>query len=551
MYKYIRDYLRLIPLISILGFAGVALIWNITVEPLDHGYPRYVAIADTMVRTGEWIVPRLAERVYLQKPPLFIWLIALTLVITGDVPEWAGHFPNVLAAIGTIIMVYFFSLKIFASKGCALLSIFILCTSYGFAMHMRDERLDMLFTAFIAGTFIYFYYAITNVASRPLGIVQKNACYIFLGLATLTKGPVALLFFLAVTLLYTIWSGRSRFFLEKESFYGYGIFLIILSIWPLLLIEKIGFKETLAILQTTEMMTRREGPFYYLLRLPITFSPWSIFLPGVIVWLVWKKPYKTLEGIRLLVCWIIIIFVLLHLSSCKNTRYFLPAIPPLAVLVAGFIYNRLSSEISSFTKWICRIKNGTVWMLLSLLLAVNLLTPLLLLTYPEDNFLIIGGSIIAGCGSLIGIRQFLKYRDPTKTTFFICMLIILLYGIYDLVEAKRFIRNDTRKLAEHALAPVRAGLPAITYRLKNTQRQFLVSMIVRREVPAISTISELKSWIKSIDKKNSIIVVGDASDIQEVIYDTELSAKLYADFCLERRPMKVVQIFKWYGSVYK
>jgi 4-amino-4-deoxy-L-arabinose transferase-like glycosyltransferase len=318
-------YLKRMGVSFVLVAALAALIWNVSVEPLDHGYPRYTAIADAMVRTGDWIVPRLDDKVYIHKPPLFIWLIAIPIALTGRVSEWAGHLPNVLAAVGILIEAYFLGRRIFASRQTALLGTLVLATSYGFSDLLREERLDMIFTVFLMGALLFFYQAVELSPGRKR-IFQTIACYTSIALAVLTKGPFGLLFFLVITIPFAFWTGRKRFFLAQESFFGYIIFLVLSLIWPLLFMSKIGFKEALNTFQSTVIITRREGPFYYLINLPITFAPWSIFFPAVGIWLFKEKPYRDSEGIQFMLCWFVVLFTVLHFSTGKSTRYIFPQI---------------------------------------------------------------------------------------------------------------------------------------------------------------------------------------------------------------------------------
>jgi 4-amino-4-deoxy-L-arabinose transferase-like glycosyltransferase len=535
-----RNYFRWIGTVTVLGIVLAAVIWNIAVEPLDHGYPRFAAIAEAMVRTGDWIVPRLDDEIYMQKPPLFIWLVAIPIALMDRIPEWAGHLPNILAALGKLFGVYLFSRRIFGFKENALLSILILATSYDFTQHTRDERLDMVFTVFLVGAFLCFYQAVTSVPPGRGRIIRIVACYTFVALAALTKGPVGLLFFLAVVIPFALWTGKGRFFLEKECLLGYGIFLVISSIWPLLVIEKIGLKESLSAFQSTEIMTRREGPFYYLIELPIIFSPWSIFLPAVVIWLVREKPYRESTGIRFLLCWFAAFFLLLHLSSTKSTRYLFPATPPLALLTAGFFYSTIPGTIPSASKWITRVRDGMLWILLGSLLAASFASPFLLSRVKGEAFFIIAGSLVAGIGSLVLLWQFFKYREIVKTLFAFGILLLLLYAIFDAVQAREFMRGDGRILAEQALAPITAGAPARTYGLRNTQRQFLVSMLTRRSVPGVATLPELKAWIR--DERGVVFVVADAQHAKEILTDPELSAESCATFCLERHDITMVRV---------
>jgi hypothetical protein len=174
-------------------------------------------------------------------------------------------------------------------------------------------------------------------------------------------------------------------------------------------------------------------------------------------------------------------------------------------------------------------------------LGASFASPLLFSIAPEDKLFVIAGGLMAGIGSLIAIRQFFKYHDSIRCLFFIGMLILFLYAIFDAVHARRFIRNDTRILAEQALEPITAGAPARTYGLRNTQRQFLVSLLTRRSVPVVSTLPELKEWVRK-EAGGAVFVVADSKKVNELLTDSALSAESYATFRLEKHDIQVVRV---------
>src|SRR5690349_23692924 len=55
-------------------------------------------IARTMLESGDWVTARINGVVYLEKPPLKYWLIALSFRIFG-VHDWAARIPTALAAV--------------------------------------------------------------------------------------------------------------------------------------------------------------------------------------------------------------------------------------------------------------------------------------------------------------------------------------------------------------------------------------------------------------------------------------------------------------------
>src|SRR5712691_8991332 len=55
-------------------------------------------IARTMLDSGDWVTARINGVIYLEKPPLKYWLIALSFRIFG-VHDWAARIPSALAAV--------------------------------------------------------------------------------------------------------------------------------------------------------------------------------------------------------------------------------------------------------------------------------------------------------------------------------------------------------------------------------------------------------------------------------------------------------------------
>ena len=48
-------------------------------DPWPPDEPRFVLIARDLLATKSWLLPRVAGEVYADKPPLYFWLIALSL----------------------------------------------------------------------------------------------------------------------------------------------------------------------------------------------------------------------------------------------------------------------------------------------------------------------------------------------------------------------------------------------------------------------------------------------------------------------------------------
>src|SRR5262245_20009603 len=73
-------------------------------EP-DEG--RYAQIPREMLTRGDWVVPHLQGEPYLDKPPLFYWLVMLSYSL-GGVGEAAARLVPALAVHGSILVVNLF-----------------------------------------------------------------------------------------------------------------------------------------------------------------------------------------------------------------------------------------------------------------------------------------------------------------------------------------------------------------------------------------------------------------------------------------------------------
>src|SRR5437016_4824432 len=90
--------------------------------------------AETILEDGNWGLPRLFDRKYLdmQKPPLYYWLVASVAFIRGrPVDAWAVRLPSALAAAGCVFLLYWFGIHRGRSRA-ALLAALVLATAVHF-----------------------------------------------------------------------------------------------------------------------------------------------------------------------------------------------------------------------------------------------------------------------------------------------------------------------------------------------------------------------------------------------------------------------------------
>ena len=72
-----------------------AMAWFRPLAAPDEG--RYAGVAWEMLRSGDWLVPRLNGLPFFHKPPLFYWISAAAMSVFG-VSEWPARLPSLIGA---------------------------------------------------------------------------------------------------------------------------------------------------------------------------------------------------------------------------------------------------------------------------------------------------------------------------------------------------------------------------------------------------------------------------------------------------------------------
>ena len=87
--------------LAVLLFAGAIYLGCIVSPPslMDDSDAVVAQVARTMLATGDWVTPRLDGVIYLEKPPLYFWPLAVSYKIFG-VHDWSARIPSAVSAMG-------------------------------------------------------------------------------------------------------------------------------------------------------------------------------------------------------------------------------------------------------------------------------------------------------------------------------------------------------------------------------------------------------------------------------------------------------------------
>lgn len=297
-----------------------------------------------MLLRGDYLIPHILGSVILTKPPLFYWLIAGAIAITGTPAEWAVRLPSVFAA-SFLIMAHYCSLR-FLSLGrtFALLSAIVLGTSIFFLTLAAVAEIDMVFGLFCTVSLYTLLLALQR-QSFPLLLLS----YFAAALAFLTKGPPIVIFFASLLVPYYLYLTYRRLsrpplgWMIWSNLFGVLLFAVMVVSWLTLTANQVGWDALyrafhVEIFERAFAPTKYEkGPFFYALSLIEGTAPWSIL--ALLSWgfFLWEyRRSRTSAVTRLsaldlpqaflaLNLLVVFVAVLMHsFSTGKTPRYIFP-----------------------------------------------------------------------------------------------------------------------------------------------------------------------------------------------------------------------------------
>lgn len=359
--------------------------------------PRFAQVAREMLHSGDYLVPRINDQPYTEKPPVLFWMAAAFSLPIGDVTEFTARLPLALGGIATVIVTYLLARSLFDPR-IAFWSALILLTSHRFWWQARFGQIDMLLTAFVTLAIFCLWQWHRYREHRWLA-----GLYLAMAVAALTKGPPGLVFplFLAITFYWRQKDERKKLHLAL----GMAFVLLVAAAWMvparMAITVESGVTASDGIASNLFRQTigrfflgisHAQWPWFYLTQLPTELVPWSLFLPWTVYW-VWTRRKESTE-MRFLLSWIVPAFIFFSICIGKRTVYLLPLYPALAILIARSVLELMAGDHATW-----RRRTAAIW---GLGLILTAFVPLALpyTKYAESwHPSLIGLSVAAGlCG---------------------------------------------------------------------------------------------------------------------------------------------------------
>lgn len=318
------------------------------VHLFDWDEINFAEIAREMVVSGNYGEPQINFQPFTEKPPLFFWLQAISMKIFG-INEFAARFPNALLGVLVLPFLYSIGRKIKNHQFGLLFTLVYFGTILPH-LYFKSGIIDPWFNFFIFTSIYCLIQAAWKKERRVANTGMLIAGGVFLGLAVLTKGPVALLVTGLTFFVYWVMQ-RFRMFISWPQIILYAFTAVIVTgLWAGINYLKNGNKFiTEFTIRQWELLTTADaghGGFflYHFVVLFFGCFPASVFCIQSLIKK--EKADKNFEDFR---NWMVILFwvvlILFTIVKTKIVHYSSLCYFPLAFLATVSLYNIL------YNKW--------------------------------------------------------------------------------------------------------------------------------------------------------------------------------------------------------
>jgi 4-amino-4-deoxy-L-arabinose transferase-like glycosyltransferase len=522
---------RKIYFLIVLAIGSLIFFFNLGGRDLwEPDETRYAVVARDMKDSGDWIIPHLNREIYAEKPPLFFWLVNLSVFFLGENSELANRLPSALAGYIVILITCLFGERLFNPR-TGFLSSLILATSLFFPQLSRWMMLDSIFTLFFFLALFFFYLGYEKEERRRRYYLLAG---LFTGLAILTKGPVAYLT-LPIFLIFAAFQKAMKKFWCRDLLWGCLLSVGVVLIWWIPAcwiggrnyIHWILFQQAIGTYVEGGKHFHPEAFFFYLIRFPIEFLPWTVFLPTAFI-LGLRKGRDRRVNFLFLSIWFSFIFLFFTFSKGKKDNYLLPLYPAAAMIV-GWLWD---SGIRSEKGKKGFISGLAILGLLSLVPFVLFLFRVPQKLYPavlSYHSLAVFILCYLVLGSLLSLLFFIKKRPWGAFISLVVIFTFLHLHITHSLPSQLNAQRSIKTFSERILKRMEPGDEIKTFWFKSNGLLYYTE----------------KPYIEEIDDTDRFVEVFRSSHRVFIVILAEMFDQLKRDAGIEVDPVERVQVGHW------
>jgi 4-amino-4-deoxy-L-arabinose transferase-like glycosyltransferase len=305
-----------------------------------------------IVQRGQWLIPRDDYGGIDRKPPLYYWLSALAVKAGATrVDEAGARLVSLAAGVLLAVIVMRWSAA-FAGETTGWLALAFVLGTYGFASRATVDLTDMLLSLLLFAAWWCVYRLLevggSRVMSRAVSRAVSIAGGVLLGLAVLTKGPVAIVLIGLAGFIYLLLVRQSPLEVLGRGWpwLMIAVALAIGACWyvpafveggrlviGVFLSENFGHFMPSALGGTGEA----SRPLWYIVaRMFRGALPQSMLAVALAIAL-WRRDgdERARKPLLFQLSLVLAVLAFFSIASSKRDDYILPAMPPLAILFAA------------------------------------------------------------------------------------------------------------------------------------------------------------------------------------------------------------------------
>ena len=307
----------------------------------DEG--RYVGVAWEMMRSGDWLTPTLNGLPFFHKPPLFYWITAGSMSLFG-LREGAARAAPVLGAFLGAFSMYLF-VRRWSGERAARLTWVALLAQPLFYVGAQFANLDMLVAGCITTTIVLLAHAALSIERGLPYRAALAGAYTMAAVGMLAKGLIGFVIPALVVLTWLLVLRRWRVLKTLIWIPGLALFMLLAAPWFMAMQARFpAFLDYFFVVQHFKRFAaagfNNVQPFWFYPAALVLFSlPWLPWLRDPFTRSYLAEPERGPMRL-LLMAWVVMVVLFFSMPQSKLIGYVLPAVPPLAALMAdGF--NRL------------------------------------------------------------------------------------------------------------------------------------------------------------------------------------------------------------------
>lgn len=404
-------------------------------------------VAQEMLWSGNFVAPTMHGDAYLNKPPLWNWILAGSFYLHGGAGEWAARLPTVIAVLGFGATTFFFSSKHFPRYYALIHALMVVTCGRMLFWDSMLALIDVTFSWVVYTQIMLLY----HFGRREDWWRAFAWSYALTAAGFMLKGLPAIVF-QGLTVFALLWWTRQwrQFFRPAHLLSGlgcvallglyywqYGHYVDLATVAERLFVES-GKRTAVAQGLTASLRHLIEFP----LEMSYHFLPWTLFL----VLLLRKGSWAALKNNDFaafsLVAFLVNIPVY-WLSPNVYPRYLLMLFP---LLFSGLTY-LFSEEEKRHTRW----SRGIRWLLLGLMAICTLAIPLVPLI-PDTEIVQYAWLKSIGLGAVAGAVLWLGWRSPRDVLLAFACFLLIVRIVFNLFVLPPRAASDDRGKAVRATA---------------------------------------------------------------------------------------------------